>query len=226
MAITWPFDLPIPPRGLLRRGILSDAQCSIVIHDSRGVGGWKRCNGASYVHGGWEGNKTKVLFLCSYTACFHLTSKFSSRPLRLCMVLPSWSIVSLGSRGKSPMVFLPYSFRLEPWPRDLPCDDSSAAASQRASLELSSLMVPCWLTMVSFCCRMVSLSWMIVFRSSSSTGLLLWTRFPVGPYPQPGSAPGGIALHTKRLPVASWLRTARPATRYNSPTTKASILTR
>lgn len=153
----------------------------------------------------------------------HLTSKFSSRPLRLCIVLPSWSIVSLGSRGRSPMVFLPYSFRLEPWPRDLPCDDSSDAASQRASLELSSFMVPCWLTMVSFCCRMVSRSWMMVFRSSSSTGLLLWTRFPVGPYPQPGSAPGGIALQTKRLPVASWLRTVRPLTRHKSPTTKTSI---
>lgn len=152
-----------------------------------------------------------------------LTSKFSSRPLRLCIVLPSWSIVSLGSRGRSPMVFLPYSFRLEPWPRDLPCDDSSAAASQRASLELSSFMVPCWLTMVSFCCRMVSRSWMIVLRSSSSTGLLLWTRFPVGSYPQPGSAPGGIALQTKRLPVASWLRTVRPLTRHKSPTTKISI---
>lgn len=153
----------------------------------------------------------------------HLTSKFSSRPLRLCIVLPSWSIVSLGSRGRSPMVFLPYSFRLEPWPRDLPCEDSSAAASQRASLELSSFMVPCWLTMVSFCCRMVSRSWMMVFRSSSSTGLLLWTRFPVGPYPQPGSAPGGIALQTKRLPVASWLRTVRPLTRHKSPATKISI---
>lgn len=156
----------------------------------------------------------------------HLTSKFSSRPFRLCMVLPSWSMLSPGSRGRSPIVFLPYSFRLEPWPRDLPGGDSSAAASQRASLELSSLMVPCWITRVSFCCRMVSRSTMIVFRSSSSPGLLLCRRIPEGSYPQPGSAPGGMALQTKRLPVAPWLRTVRPLTRYNSPTTKVSIPTR
>lgn len=155
-----------------------------------------------------------------------LTSKFSRRPFRVCIVFPSWSIVSVGSRGRSPMVFLPYSFRLDPWPRDLPCDDSSDAASQRASLVLSSFMVPCWLTMVSFCCKIVSRSWMIVFRSSSSIGLLLWTRFLNGPYPQPGSAPGGMALQTKRLPVASWLCTVRPQTRYKSPTTEISIPTR
>ena len=159
-----------------------------------------------------------VTLLCA------LTSRFSRRPFRLCMVFPSWSMVSVGSRGRSPMVFLLYSFRLELWPRDLL--ESSAAASQRASLEFSSLMVPCLVELSSFCCGKVCRSWMGVFLSSSPTGLVFWMRFSGEHSEQPGSAPGGMAEQTKRLPVASFALTVCPPKRYKTPTTKASILDR
>ena len=140
-----------------------------------------------------------------------LTSKFWRRSFRLCMVFPSCSMVSVESRGRSPMVFLLKSLRLDPWPLPLPSrgGESCAWASHRESLALSSFMVPCWLTIVSFCCKMVSRSWTMVFLNSSSWALALCTRL-VADTGQLRSVPAGTAVQTKRLPFVTFARATCP----------------
>lgn len=148
-----------------------------------------------------------------------VTSRFSSRSLSPFMVFPRLSIVSLGSLGTSPIVFC---FSL---PRGAPFSYflSLVAEAQRDSLVVSSLMVPSCLEIVSFCCRIVSLSCMTVFRSSSS-----WLpTFSSGNNVtgQLASPLSGTARQIYRFPSSGWPLASwpQPSTQTHNPYRSGNI---
>lgn len=146
------------------------------------------------------------------------TSRLSRRSFRVCMVRLSWSMTCAGSRGRSPIVSLPFSFFHGPLP---------SVTSQRLSLPVSSRMASRWLPMVSFCCRTVSRSCSTVaFSSSSGGGEPLCAGTGGSGQPAP-TASNGSEVQTKRLPGGLSRSPAAPrppaATASSSPATTGSI---